>query len=172
MARKICGFFSTILMIALLALGCVIVVPMLMGYKEMAVLSGSMEPNMKVGSLVYVKPGVNPAELKEGDVVTYYMDAETFVTHRVISIDTDAHTLVTKGDNNNVDDGDISFDRIYGMAAFWIPYLGYITIYARTRVGIMAIIAIIAVIVLLNFLPVLFEPDQKPDSKREIEQKG
>ena len=56
MVKKICNILSTIVLVVLLAAAAVILVPMLLGYKEMAVLSGSMEPTIPVGSLVYVKP--------------------------------------------------------------------------------------------------------------------
>ena len=41
MVKKICNFLSTIVLVVLLAAAAVILVPMLLGYKEMAVLSGS-----------------------------------------------------------------------------------------------------------------------------------
>ena len=125
MVKKICNFLSTIVLVVLLAAAAVILVPMLLGYKEMAVLSGSMEPTIPVGSLVYVKP-VEVSELKTGDVCTYYLsDGETFVTHRVMSIDPDAQTLVTQGDANEDPDGDIQFSQVYGRADFHLPYLGF-----------------------------------------------
>ena len=56
MVKKICNILSTVVLVVLLAAAAIIFVPMLLGYKEMAVLSGSMEPAIPVGSLIYVKP--------------------------------------------------------------------------------------------------------------------
>lgn len=157
--KVLCNVLSAILLAALVALAGLVLVPRIMGYQEMAVLSGSMEPNIHVGSVVFVDDDVDPSTLEPGDVVTYYMNEDTFVTHRVQSVDTAAQTLVTKGDNNNADDGDISFSQIFGKAVFWVPYLGFLTIYMKTPVGIMAITVTIVLIILLNFLPLILSAD-------------
>ena len=139
MVKTICNILSTIILVVLLAAAAVILVPMLLGNKEMAVLSGSMEPTIPVGSLVYVKP-IEASKLEVGDVCTYYLsDGETFVTHRVISIDPDAQTLVTQGDANEDPDGDLPFSQVYGRADFHLPYLGIAIQNIRTPVGIMTI---------------------------------
>lgn len=157
--KVLCNVLSAILLAALVALAGLVLVPRIMGYQEMAVLSGSMEPNIHVGSVVFVDDDVDPSTLEPGDVVTYYMNEDTFVTHRVQSVDTAAQTLVTKGDNNNADDGDIPFSQIFGKAVFWVPYLGFLTIYMKTPVGIMAITVTIVLIILLNFLPLILSAD-------------
>lgn len=164
--KTICNILSTLLLVALVLLAGVVLVPRVMGYQEMAVLSGSMEPNIHVGSVVFVDDDIDPATLEAGDVVTYYMNEDTFVTHRVQSIDTASQTLVTKGDNNNTDDGEISFSQVFGKAAFWLPYLGFLTIYMKTPIGIMAITVAIVLIILLNFLPMILSAD---DGKKKAE---
>ena len=164
--KTICNILSTLLLVALVLLAGVVLGPRVMGYQEMAVLSGSMEPNIHVGSVVFVDDDIDPATLEAGDVVTYYMNEDTFVTHRVQSIDTASRTLVTKGDNNNSDDGEISFSQVFGKAAFWLPYLGFLTIYMKTPIGIMAITVAIVLIILLNFLPMILSAD---DGKKKAE---
>ena len=169
MVKKICNFLSTIVLIVLLAAAAVILVPMLLGYKEMAVLSGSMEPTIPVGSLVYVKP-VEASELEAGDVCTYYLsDGETFVTHRVLSIDADAQTLVTQGDANDTPDGDIQFSQVYGRADFHLPYLGIVIQNIRTPVGIMTICGVVMLVILLNFIPAIIDAaeNEKKQKKQE-----
>ena len=167
--KRICSILSTLLLVVLLLLAALVLVPRAMGYQEMAVLSGSMEPNIHVGSVVFVDDDANPAELQPGDVVTYYMNEDTFVTHRVQSIDTASQTLVTKGDNNNTEDAPITFAQVFGKAAFWIPYLGFLTIYMKTPIGIMAITVVIVLIILLNFLPVIFSMDDKKEKENQEE---
>lgn len=165
MVKTICNILSTIVLVVLLAAAAVILVPMLLGYKEMAVLSGSMEPTIPVGSLVYVKP-VEAGELQAGDVCTYYLsDGETFVTHRVLSIDPDAQTLVTQGDANESPDGDIQFSQVYGRADFHLPYLGIATQNIRTPVGIMSICGVIMLVIVLNFIPAII--DAAEDEKKQ-----
>ena len=170
MVKTICNFLSTIILVVLLAAAAVILVPMLLGYKEMAVLSGSMEPTIPVGSLVYVKP-VEASELEVGDVCTYYLsDGETFVTHRVMSIDPDAQTLVTQGDANDTPDGDIQFSQVYGRADFHLPYLGIVIQNIRTPVGIMSICGVVMLVILLNFIPAII--DAAEDEKKQKAQQS
>lgn len=170
MVKKICNFLSTIVLVVLLAAAAVILVPMLLGYKEMAVLSGSMEPTIPVGSLVYVKP-VEASMLEAGDVCTYYLsDGETFVTHRVMSIDPDAQTLVTQGDANESPDGDIQFSQVYGRADFHLPYLGIVIQNIRTPVGIMSICGVVMLVILLNFIPAII--DAAEDEKKQKAQQS
>lgn len=169
MVKTICNILSTIILVVLLAAAAVILVPMLLGYKEMAVLSGSMEPTIPVGSLVYVKP-MEASELEVGDVCTYYLsDGETFVTHRVISIDPDAQTLVTQGDANEDPDGDLPFSQVYGRADFHLPYLGIAIQNIRTPVGIMTICGVVMLVILLNFIPAII--DAAEDEKKQKNQK-
>lgn len=168
--KKICNILSTLVLLVLLAAAAVLLVPMLLGYKEMAVLSGSMEPAIPVGSLVYVKP-VEASELEAGDVCTYYLsDGETFVTHRVMSIDPDAQTLVTQGDANENPDGDIQFSQVYGRADFHLPYLGFAIQNIRTPVGIMSICGVVMLVILLNFIPAII--DAAEDEKKQKAQQS
>lgn len=167
--KKICNGLSTLILILLLAVAAVILVPMLLGYKEMAVLSGSMEPTIPVGSLVYVKP-VEAAELAVGDVCTYRLpDGETFVTHRVMSVDPENRTLVTQGDANDAPDGDIQFEQVYGRTDFHIPYVGYAIQNIRTPVGIMSICGVVMLVILLNFIPAIIDAAEE-EKKQKAQQ--
>lgn len=81
----------------------------LVGLRPFVVLSGSMEPAYPVGSLIYVKQA-DYTSLAVGDVITFLMDEDTVVTHRIIEIlpdETEPDTLrfVTQGDANDAPDG-------------------------------------------------------------------
>lgn len=168
MVKKICNVLSTILLIVLAVGAAVILVPMLLGYKEMAVLSGSMEPTIPVGSLAYVKP-VQAEELQPGDVCTYRLqDGSAFVTHRVMSVDAQAQTLVTKGDANETDDGDVMFQQVYGKAEFHLPMLGHLIVNIKTPVGIMGICGVLVVVILLNFIPAIIEAGEKEKKQKTV----
>lgn len=160
MLRKICNVISGLLAVVLLALAGVLIVPYLMGYTELAVLTGSMQPTLPVGTLIYVKE-VEPETLQVGDVVTYRLDSDTMVTHRVVEIDPDAQTLTTQGDANADPDGAITFDRLVGKMDFYIPYLGYISLNIRTPIGIMSICGALIFIILLAFIPEIFSKDEE-----------
>ena len=141
MLRKICNVISGLLAVVLLALAGVLIVPYLMGY-------------------TYVKE-VEPETLQVGDVVTYRLDSDTMVTHRVVEIDPDAQTLTTQGDANSDPDGAITFDRLVGKMDFYIPYLGYISLNIRTPIGIMSICGALIFIILLAFIPEIFSKDEE-----------
>ena len=164
--KRICNILSTLVLLVLLAVAAMILVPMLMGYKEMAVLSGSMEPTIPVGSIVYVKPLDDATLLEPGDICTYTLaDGETMVTHRVVSIDPESQTLITKGDANDTEDGAIRFDQVFGETQFHLPYLGYIAINAKTPTGIMAICGVLVVVILLNFIPAIIDAGEEEKKK-------
>ncbi len=154
MAKKICNTLSALLLAALAAVALAILIPMLLGYREMAVL-GSMEPAIPVGSIVCVKP-TEASQLQAGDVCTYLLsDGSTYVTHRVLSVDSEARTLVTQGDANDAPDGEIAFSQVFGRAAFHLPLLGYLTTGIKTPTGIFAACGLVILIILLNFVPAI-----------------
>lgn len=167
MLKKICGFLSGIILIILALLAGILIIPKLMGYEEMAVLTGSMEPEYPVGSLIYVREQ-EPETLRVGDVITYRLSGDTVVTHRIVEINTTEQTVTTKGDANESNDGQpVSFDSIVGKAEFKIPYLGFISMNIRTPKGIMTICGVLIVIILLTFIPEIFSKDEEEDHKRK-----
>lgn len=88
------------------------------------------------------------------------------VTHRVVSVDPDSQTLVTKGDANDTDDGDINFAQVFGRTQFHLPYLGYIAINAKTPVGIMTVCGVLVVVILLNFIPAIIDAGEEDKQKK------
>ena len=85
MTRKICSVLSMVVFLGLLVIAGFLFVPKMLGYDEYAVLSGSMEPGIPVGAIVYDK-NFAASEAREGAVVTYQLPAGTLVTHRIISV--------------------------------------------------------------------------------------
>lgn len=164
MLKKICNFFSSLIFIILLLIALVMFVPNILGYKSFAVISGSMEPNIHVGSIVYAKEA-DFNDLRVDDIISYQLSSDTMVTHRIVSIDNEKQTVVTKGDTNDVEDSaPVSKENIIGKVAFSIPLLGYISLNVKTPLGILVICGIVAVLILLNFLPDVFEKeDEKED---------
>ena len=167
MLKKICGILSGIILLVLAVLAGLLIIPKLMGYEEMAVLTGSMEPNYPVGSLIFVKE-IEPDQLEVGDVITYRLDSDTVVTHRMVEIDKEAQTVTTKGDANSSNDGSpVPYSEIVGKAHFKIPYLGYVSMNIKTPKGIMAICGVLIAIILLTFLPEIFSPEEEEEQKEK-----
>ena len=78
----------------------------LFGNRILQVVTGSMEPSIHVDDYIVVK-SVDTAELKEGDIISFYTEDEEIkgeiVTHRIAAVNGDG-TFVTRGDANPVDD--------------------------------------------------------------------
>ncbi len=126
--------------------------PTIFGYRSFIVLSGSMEPKIKPGDVIWVKK-THMKELKEGDILTYISE-ENFITHRIKKIE--GNSLVTKGDANNVEDSPIKSSQVYGKYSFRIPYLGYILVGLKKPLVFITIIAIFIVCITVEVLKKCF----------------
>lgn len=142
----------------------------LVGLDIYVVLSGSMEPEYKTGSVIYVKE-INPEDLEVRDVITYRLDEDTIATHRIIEVtEKDGQTAFrTKGDANELEDAAVVMaSQVVGTPVFTIPYLGYLVAYIHSTSGRYATIAAGATLLLLLFLPdMLFGEDKKSKEKAE-----
>ena len=97
------------------------------GYAVLEVVSGSMEPTIKVGDLIVVD--INSKKYRKDDIVTFRDGNGSFITHRIISIN--EKEIKTKGDNNEVDDGFTSVKNIVGKYKFKISGGGRVLSYLR-----------------------------------------
>jgi signal peptidase len=141
-------------------------------YKIFTVQSGSMEPAIHTGSLIFVKP---LADYSVGDIVTKKTDdPKMTVTHRVVTKEEiDGQTVFeTKGDANDSSDGEkFGKDMIIGKKFLTIPFLGYLTSYAKTQAGIILIIIIPAIIIIYDEFNKIAAEIKKIRQKK-IEEKG
>ena len=164
--KRIWNWISSILVGIVVLLAIALVGVRLVGLRPFVVLSGSMEPTYHVGSLIYVK-SVDYKELQVGDPITYMIAQDTVVTHRIIEVlvdEEDPNTLryFTQGDANDVPDGSsVHYKNIIGKPVFSIPYLGYVSDYIQNPPGKYVAIAGGALLIMLVFLPDLFEDDKK-----------
>lgn len=87
--KKAMNITSTVLLILFVLLVVLMVGVRIFGIEPHVVLSGSMEPDIKTGSLVYVSK-ISPEEaknLKPGDVVTYQVNqGGTKITHKIYNV--------------------------------------------------------------------------------------
>jgi signal peptidase I len=128
--------------------------PQFLGYQLKTVLSGSMEPTFKTGSIIAVKPVEEPAALKKGDVVTFLQQDNTIVTHRIVEVikNGDNTMFQTKGDNNKDMDTQplLAQNIVAKYTGFTIPFLGYFIDFAKSSKGT-AILLIVPGILLLGY---------------------
>ena len=159
------------LVVAVVLLAIALVGVRLFGLQVYTVLSGSMEPAYHVGALLYDKK-VDPAQLRPGDVITFMLDEETIVTHRIVEVvpdeeDPSVIRFRTKGDANAAADGSlVHYKNVLGTPVFTIPTLGYFANFVQQPPGLYVAIAFGAVLVLLAFLPDLLGDDKKKKGKR------
>ena len=171
--KKIWDIFTTMLTVAAILLAVALVGMRLFGFQVFSVLSGSMEPEYHVGSLIYVKE-VDYHELKSGDVITYMLDEDLVATHRIVDVfpDQDDPSVLryqTKGDANEAADGTlVHYKNVIGTPVFTIPYLGYVADFIQKPPGTYAAIAIGAVLLALMFLPDLFR-EEEPKKRGKYE---
>lgn len=169
--KKIGNVVTTVLVVAVVLLAIALAGVRLFGLQVYTVLSGSMEPAYPVGALLYDKK-VDPAQLRPGDVITFMLDEETIVTHRIVEVvpdeeDPSVIRFRTKGDANAAEDGSlVHYKNVLGTPVFTIPKLGYFANFVQQPPGLYVAIAFGAVLVLLAFLPDLLGDDKKKKGKR------
>src|SRR5215831_13905613 len=110
---------------------------LMIGFRPVAVYSGSMRPTLGVGSLA-VDRVVPASSVHVGDVITFndpYVKGR-LVTHRVAQIVPTKQGLAyrTKGDANPArDPWAIRLNDQVGRVAFHVPLAGYLLYYVHTR---------------------------------------
>lgn len=124
--------------------------PGMFGLNPVVVLSGSMRPTLQVGDVAVLR-SVDPASVKEGDVVTF-RSSSGLITHRVARVEeTDSGRLLyTKGDaNNTVDPDPIKDTQVIAKMAYSIPKVGFLMALADSTTGMIIFIGGPAAILLL-----------------------
>lgn len=119
-------------------------VPGLRGAIPLVVLSGSMEPEIPVGSILFVRE-VDASAVRTGDVITFRTPGQEtlLTTHRVAEVvaQQGGRSFMTKGDANNaVDQKPVPSSNLVGAEVAHVPYLGRLSIFARTRFGFVLLV--------------------------------
>ena len=142
-------------MAAVVALGLLLlvsIVPVPGNIKVKIVQSGSMEPAIKVGAVVIIKPS---NEYHIGDVIMFGEDTKTKVptTHRIVAdeVRSGVFYYTTKGDaNEDPDPQQVAQTEVIGKVLFSIPYLGYVLDFAKKPLGFALLIGVPAAIVVFD----------------------
>ena len=143
-------------------------------YKSFVVLSGSMEPAIKTGSVVFVNES---GDYQIGDVITFgeVSKTKTPTTHRIVDImrESEIEKYITKGDANNAEDNEqASKDEIIGKVLFSVPYMGYAVSAAQKPIGFVSILVIPAVIIIYDeILNIKKEVFKKIDYKKRVKKR-
>lgn len=148
MAENI-GFALLILLMAVTALSYL--APHF-GWRVDAVLSGSMEPQLKTGAVVITRP-IEPESVVVGDIITFRTTTvgENLISHRVIGIEENSPLYFhTKGDvNDDPDPFTVPAQNVVGKICFHIPFLGYATQFLKTFWGFLFALLIPGLIIIV-----------------------
>ena len=139
-------------------------------FRVFSVLSGSMEPNIPVGSLVIVKPA---DDYHEDEVVTVRSEKtiKETVTHRIVKVSEDPDVgsvnYRLKGDANEDPDREmVPKQRVLGKVAFHLPYLGKAVAFAQTQTGFVLLIVVPATIIIYSEMMAIKKELMKLFSKK------
>lgn len=131
------------------------------GHQLLIISSGSMAPNIPVGSLVLIGPPPGTS-VAAGDVVTFRLPNGGLVTHRVVRTFSLANEpyLSTKGDaNRDPDLVAIPARSVVGKALAWAPEAGYFVAFVQGPLGRLVFICLLLIFLSLHwFWEDLFDP--------------
>ena len=122
------GFW--LLVITCLAL-FTIIISGFFGIQRYLVVSGSMEPNLYAGDIVFVNTNIDFEDVEIGDVIIFKHRGMNII-HRVEdeALICGEKRLKTKGDNNKNADGYLATeDNFCGVAEYVIPKIGFLIDY-------------------------------------------
>ncbi|NQS76880.1 MAG: signal peptidase I [Peptococcaceae bacterium] len=113
-------------------------VPDFAGYKPFIVLSGSMEPAIMAGDLIVTK-NIAPENVAVGDVISFRVENDIMVSHRVTEIQTAGGlSFLTKGDANiGMDAVNVRPETIEGLYIWRGAGLGKFAIFLQTPIGML-----------------------------------
>ena len=167
-----CSLIGTLMLLVVIAAALPLTVPNFMGYDVYNVVSGSMEPTIPIGSIIYVKD-TDPADIKSGDIIAF-KSGDSVIMHRVKENKVVEGTFVTKGDANEAEDmNNVPYDVLIGIVVRHIPILGQLMILFGSTLGRLCMICFAACGAILNILSSRFsdaiEDEAIEESIREKE---
>lgn len=136
--KKALGYLGLSIAVLLMAVAVFAYVGPHLGWRLDAVLTGSMAPELEIGSLVFTR-SVEPETIAVGDIITFRPAAngQALITHRVIGVGRSSSLYFeTKGDANQAPDPfTVPARNLIGRVAFDAPYWGYATEFLKTPLG-------------------------------------
>ena len=138
-------------------------------YQLFVVESGSMKPNIEIGSVLLVQPTSQVKKVasplpsptfNKGDIVTY-LSGNNPITHRVVDVEGSGgqFSYQTKGDaNKTADQGKVAEKQIMGKVMLTVPYVGHAVSFAKTQLGYIFLVVIpITLIIYSEILAIIGE---------------
>ena len=147
----LCNVLGILLILGVILLMLPSFFPRAFGIQVFNVVSGSMEPTIPVGSMIFVQPK-DGAEIEDGDVIAFYSNG-VVVAHRVVENRRLEKQVITKGDANELQDMDrMDYQDLLGKVVLHIPMLGDITAHVTTPLGKIYLFALVLCGLLFNVI--------------------
>jgi signal peptidase len=119
--------------------------PMPFGYGAAVVLSGSMEPTIRIDDLILVAQ----QEDYQVDDIVVYQNGSMLVVHRIIELQPD--TVITRGDANNTADEPFGVQLIKGKVVTVVPLVGHLIWALKTPIGTASLVIAALLLMELSF---------------------
>jgi len=113
------------------------------GLMVLHVVSGSMEPNVPLGSLVLLRRGEPPSI---GDVAAYVLEVQGrryVLLHRVTGISSDGRYVFSADADPSSGITLVEPEKVLGKMLVAIPYLGYLAPYAPLVMGLLIVLSLV-----------------------------
>lgn len=122
------------------------------GYAMYTVISSSMVPTLRPGSLVVVRSS-NKVQYREGDIVVFEapISGNPLVIHRITQVEQQGGRVyvLTKGDaNTNGDLWEVPLEAIQGQEVIHVPYLGRVIEFEHTQSGFFVVSLILLFLII------------------------
>lgn len=142
------------------------------GKTTMWVITDSMTPTIPARSYILVEK-ITADEVKEGDIIAFYStDPQiqgSINTHRVVEINNGV--FVTKGDNNNVNDGAYSAkaENIVGRYVRTLPVMTFVGRIILSEIGFLVVVLLFLAVTVVCYMPDLKKMALKKDDDADEE---
>lgn len=169
-AARLLGAVGILLIVAVILVCSLLLLPGFFGYHMYHVLSGSMEPEMPVGSLIYVRESA-PEDVEADDVIAFYGSLEDsgVITHRVVKNNVVSGTFRTKGDaNEEADPLPIPYENYIGEVALIVPGMGKVLTWLTAPYGKAAAVGVILLGAFLNLISSPKKQKNKEENGRDF----
>lgn len=164
----LCNVIGTLLLLGVIAVSLPLALPRFLGYEPYNVVTGSMEPTIPIGSVIYVEY-VDPETVQAGDIIAFNKD-DVVVTHRAVENHYLYDEIITKGDANENNDIDpVEYRNFIGKVKWHFPVVGnYLSIYS-SQVTKLYLLCLAACGVMFNILAGRMRVRQQEKFREKLE---
>lgn len=154
----ICNVLFFFIIALIIVGGGILFLPKCMGYHTYCVLGTSMEEEVALGSLVYMKK-VPKEMLKKGDIIVFEVNGKEGegVIRRIADISPRKNGYITKAEQSEYEDASIvKYEDIIGKVVKVVPYGGFVVLFFQTKCGLLAAVGVILLLIVLQLLGDIF----------------